>query len=67
MKNTEISVVREINQKAGELSNLEPFSQGTLNKLMALILPIIKEANQSLAMMIPSQLVTMNKKLQTAV
>ena len=67
MKNTEISVVREINQKAGELSNLEPFSQGTLNKLMALILPIIKEANQSLSMMIPSQLVTMRKKLQTGV
>lgn len=67
MKNTEISVVREINQKAGELSNLEPFSQGTLNKLMALILPIIKEANQSLSMMIPSQLVTMSKKLQTGV
>jgi hypothetical protein len=67
VKNTEISVVREINQKAGELSNLEPFSQGTLNKLMALILPIIKEANQSLSMMIPSQLVTMSKKLQTGV
>jgi hypothetical protein len=67
VKNTEISVVREINQKAGELSNLEPFSQGTLNKLMGLILPIIKEANQSLSMMIPSQLVTMSKKLQTGV
>lgn len=67
MKNTEISVVREINQKAGELSNLEPFSQAILNKLMGLILPIIKEANQSLSMIIPSQIVTISKKLQAGV